>query len=174
MHSQLDCRHPNSTSSHKNIAVVVIVLYNRYLQAARPVCEAEQGCIGVSLYSPKINELVQPKTAITDTLLHAKASPMYTAQLPCSWGAAYRPAQWRTFRLWSQAQQREGKYGGDLELARGSGWAASWKRYVVPWAHFAVSIRLVVLCDENTYRCEHPWITVDRFFFCVITSQYFF
>mmetsp|Transcript_34149 Transcript_34149/g.102972 ORF Transcript_34149/g.102972 Transcript_34149/m.102972 type:complete len:720 (-) Transcript_34149:733-2892(-) len=102
-----------------------------YLQAARPLCEAEHGCIGVSLYSPKLNELVLPKVAITAKLERHNAESLYMAQVPCSWGAAYRPGSWRTFRQWAQTQSQSSKYGGDLSLGRGSGWAASWKRYLL-------------------------------------------
>jgi hypothetical protein len=102
-----------------------------YLQAARPLCQNENACIGVSLYSPKMNELVKPKKDITTDLQRHGASPLYMAQVPCSWGAAYRPKPWRTFRVWALTQPRDGKYGGDLELGQGSGWGASWKRYLL-------------------------------------------
>ena len=50
-----------------------------------------------------LNELVKPKEVITSLL----SGPAYMAQLPCSWGAAYRPAPWRLFRQWVQYQHRD-------------------------------------------------------------------
>lgn len=130
--------------------------FMQYLQAARPLCEDAGGCIGISLYSPKLNELVKPKAVITPELQQNGGSPLYMAQVPCSWGAAYRPQHWRKFRLWSVTQPREGKYGGDLELGRGSGWAASWKRYllelilVMDW-----SVMYPFFGDHSAYSTNH-------------------
>lgn len=97
-----------------------------WTNAAREVCGEDTKCIGVSLYSPMMNELVKPKTRLTSLL----RGPAYMAQVPCSWGAAYKPGPWRRFRRWVQYQDR-GRYSGDLDLALASGWAASWKRYLL-------------------------------------------
>jgi hypothetical protein len=78
-----------------------------------------------------LNEFVQPKEVVTQILRDSGASPAYTAQLPCSWGAAYKPGPWRMFRKWAAHQARSDKYLGDMYLARASGWAASWKRYLL-------------------------------------------
>mmetsp|Transcript_34965 Transcript_34965/g.91533 ORF Transcript_34965/g.91533 Transcript_34965/m.91533 type:complete len:808 (+) Transcript_34965:319-2742(+) len=93
---------------------------------ARAVCESNTQCIGISLYSPMMNELVKPKVPIS----HLLSGPAYMSQLPCSWGAAYKPDPWRLFRRWVQYQDR-GRYVGDLNLGQASGWAASWKRYLL-------------------------------------------
>ena len=106
-------------------------MFFRWAQNGRAVCENDALCIGVSLYSPMLNELVWPKTVLTSKLREADAAPAYTAQVPCSWGAVYKPGPWRTFRRWAAHQPREHKYGGDLNLGRASGWAASWKRYLL-------------------------------------------
>eukprot|EP00035_Acanthoeca_spectabilis_P039226 m.60300 g.60300 ORF g.60300 m.60300 type:complete len:816 (+) comp9500_c0_seq2:207-2654(+) len=97
-----------------------------WLNRARAVCGPDSQCIGVSLYSPMLNELVKPKKSVTKKL----EGPAYLAQIPCSWGAAYKPHPWRMFRRWVQFQDR-GRYSGDLDLAMASGWAASWKRYLL-------------------------------------------
>lgn len=135
-----------------------------------------------------MDELVKPKRSLTKKLLDAKAGPLYTAQLPCSWGAVYAPGPWRQFRKWSLFQSREGKYGGDLEMGQASGWAASWKRYllelmlVMDWtmlypfidgSHAAYSTNHVEIGehisvqDQSSRRLqyEHPLLNVPPPFF---------
>eukprot|EP00038_Savillea_parva_P001123 m.101566 g.101566 ORF g.101566 m.101566 type:complete len:800 (+) comp10398_c0_seq1:235-2634(+) len=102
-----------------------------WAQEGRVWCENKPLCIGVSLYSPMLNELVRPKAVLTEMLRAVHAAPAYHAQVPCSWGAAYKPSTWRKFRKWAAHQPRTGRYGGDLNLGQASGWAASWKRYLL-------------------------------------------
>jgi hypothetical protein len=93
--------------------------------------QVDSSCIGVSLYSPMLNELVKPKLHLTDGLKALSPDSAYMAQVPCSWGAAYKPAPWQKFRRWALHQSPDGSYGGELNLALASGWAASWKRYLL-------------------------------------------
>jgi hypothetical protein len=112
---------------------------------------------GVSLYSPRHNEIKYPMQWWWPRSSSAAGqSPAYLFQLPCSWGALFFRAHWRRFgqfyRVRTRApffnfshealqrgQHEQREVLGDPALAipesRASTWPRSWKRFLIDYMY---------------------------------------
>ena len=110
--------------------------------------------VGVSLYTPRLNEILYPQVRwLPDK---ATASNAFLLQVPCSWGALYLGSMWRDFvtfyharaqppffNFTQEAHQRGvGKNReplGDpavlLPRSRSNVWPRSWKRFMVDYMY---------------------------------------
>ena len=113
--------------------------------------------VGVSLYSPRLNEIHYPSKHWKPRWPSAvKAAPCFLFCLPCSWGALYFRAQWEAFLRFyelrahapfydfaSEASQKgrlaQREVLGDPALAipdsRASTWPRSWKRFMIDFMY---------------------------------------
>jgi len=100
-----------------------------WLEAMIPSCALDATCAGVSLYTPRVNELKTGKPIITQALLDLPGN-VYRQQLPCSWGAAYKASQWIMFRKWMAARvHNTSRYHLPVSIGRMLGWNKSWKKF---------------------------------------------
>eukprot|EP01062_Namystynia_karyoxenos_P028282 TRINITY_DN2144_c0_g1_i1.p1 TRINITY_DN2144_c0_g1~~TRINITY_DN2144_c0_g1_i1.p1 ORF type:complete len:429 (+),score=101.03 TRINITY_DN2144_c0_g1_i1:89-1375(+) len=126
---------------------------------------ADSKLLGVSLYRPVYDELTfQHMTAMVDN-----GNEPFGLQQPCSWGAVYFPAPWRSFRDWYLAR------GGDavnpmtkaagLPALSSNTWShrSSWKKYLIKYMYdkglFMVYPNLprrMVFSTNHLMKGEHP------------------
>ena len=92
---------------------------------------------GISLYSPRLNELRNPPEP--RDFQNSTSSPVVLAQLPCSWGAAYFPEHWKAFRAYySDRAFPLVPMLGDLHHIPGTTsnrWNRSWKKYFIEFSY---------------------------------------
>ena len=112
------------------------------------------GIVGVSLYTPRLNEIVYPQRKwLPDRVT---AMPAFMLQVPCSWGALFFGSVWRDFvdfyrrraapPFFDFAQEARqtgvGKHReplGDpalrLPRSRSNVWPRSWKRFLIDFMY---------------------------------------
>ena len=102
-----------------------------YLYAMLPFCSIDTTCAGVSLYTPRVNELDYARPKRLEIL--GQLPQLYGQQLPCSWGAAYKSYHWGMFRYWMESRmaKKYASYRTPPALLMGlmDGWANSWKKF---------------------------------------------
>ena len=113
-----------------------------------------RGLVGVSLYTPRLNEIAYPQQKWLPD--RATASTVFVLQVPCSWGALFLGSAWRDFLKFyhmrvkkpffdfaqEAAQRGIGKNReplGDPSLAlprsRSNVWPRSWKRFLIDFMY---------------------------------------
>ena len=111
--------------------------------------------VGISLYSPRLNEIHYP-SQFWRPYWAVKKAPCFLFCLPCSWGALYFRAQWEAFLRFyehrahppfysfaSEAHQKGKLHNreviGDPALgipdSRASTWPRSWKRFMIDFMY---------------------------------------
>ncbi|XP_009770821.1 uncharacterized protein [Nicotiana sylvestris] len=89
----------------------------------------------ISLYTPRLVEVVKerPKWNATDFFKHIHPNTPYLHQLPCSWGAAFFPKQWREFYVYMNMRFTEDAKQNPVQIPRSrtNGWQASWKKFLI-------------------------------------------
>ena len=109
--------------------IQVSVAMFEWLEQTLPLCSADANCAGVSLYTPRLNELRYGKPQVA-AILSRLSGNMYRQQLPCSWGAAYRGHHWQVFRGWMAARVPiQGLYYLPIAMGRVLNWRQSWKKF---------------------------------------------
>jgi hypothetical protein len=100
---------------------------------------------GISLYTPRIQELTYPRERINPYLEFSTESTPFLFQVPCSWGALYFPEQWRQFHgymagrlLWKRDQEYNASQPTPGSIpdvfvpkSRSNSWKHSWKKYFI-------------------------------------------
>lgn len=89
--------------------------------------------IGVSLNTPRYNEIAMPNVDWLPTNVISEAESQFLFQLPCSWGALYVPWHWRSFLQyynWRWNQTEEALHASVPDSATRY-WIRSWKKYLV-------------------------------------------
>ncbi|KAL1524388.1 hypothetical protein AB1Y20_019283 [Prymnesium parvum] len=106
--------------------------------------------VGISLYTPRLNEIAYPQTKwLPDK---ATDSPVFLLQVPCSWGALFLGSVWAEFLRFYEERVRPPFFNFSQEAAqRGTGkdreplgdprlflphsrsnvWPRSWKRFMI-------------------------------------------
>ena len=103
--------------------------YAEWIVAGRRACDADNACVGLSLYSPSVSELTdnEERRSVATRVGHG---PAYLAQLPCMVAPVFKSQPWRVFRSWEQhLSSTNGDYAGDLDLGRAAQWPAAWRRH---------------------------------------------
>ncbi|KAJ1638524.1 hypothetical protein T492DRAFT_943726 [Pavlovales sp. CCMP2436] len=102
-----------------------LLMYRHGDEAAR-----EQRMIGISLYTPRLVEVVRPRRRLD---LYAQlGGRAFLQQLPCSWGALFFPEHWRVFR--DYVLHRMSQEASASVMIPGSvvdGWKGSWKKFLI-------------------------------------------
>lgn len=88
--------------------------------------------IGVSLYTPRLIEVVLPRKKWNSWVAFGNRSTPYLQQLPCSWGAVYFPSPWKAFHSYLTNQIRNATTV-KIPHSATNGWAGSWKKYLIEW-----------------------------------------
>ena len=102
--------------------------------------------MGISLYTPRIVETVSHRPRLA---LPASASPAVLYQVPCSWGALYFPAPWRSLLTAPPSASR-------IPGSTTNTWHQSWKRrmfelmYARGWVLLYPSFR-----NETSFATNH-------------------
>ncbi|KAL3931749.1 MAG: hypothetical protein SGPRY_000993 [Prymnesium sp.] len=106
--------------------------------------------VGISLYTPRLNEISYPQTKWLPS--QATSSPVFLLQVPCSWGALFVGSAWAEFINFYQIRTKAPFFNfsqeweqrgigkdreplGDPRLfipyARSNVWPRSWKRFMI-------------------------------------------
>jgi len=97
----------------------------------------EGGLFGISLYTPRKNELItgKPRWNSNEFFFNhtGHRHTVYIQPLPCSWGAIYFPTVWMTFHHYLMYRQGTGKKV-EIKGSLTNGWSASWKKYFIEMA----------------------------------------
>ena len=123
----------------------------------RDVAEGARQLVGVSLYTPRLDEIAYPSRHWRPRWPSmAGSAPAFLFELPCSWGALFFRDYWRRFlRFYAQRGSppfynasyepfQQGKLAarevlGDRALAiansRASTWPRSWKRFLIDYMY---------------------------------------
>ena len=86
--------------------------------------------VGISLYTPRLIESVNPKEKIRFDSLFPENLFLY--QLPCSWGALYFSSHWRLFRDYMRHRLSMGDHV-EVYGSTTNGWKASWKKFMIEY-----------------------------------------
>lgn len=86
--------------------------------------------IGISLYTPRIIETVNPKIPIKFDRFVRKNLFLY--QLPCSWGAAYFAKPWKEYRDFMRHRIVKDDHV-EVYGSTSNGWKGSWKKYSIEY-----------------------------------------
>ncbi|KAI8620143.1 hypothetical protein BC830DRAFT_1164799 [Chytriomyces sp. MP71] len=128
---------------------------SRYLTSNNPYI------MGCSLYTPRLDEInpatdpQHPPEWHPSTLT---ADALFLFQLPCSWGAIYRGAQWTEFTnylTWRRALPPGTPFPA-IPQARSNTWNHSWKRYLIE--HMHLTSRVLVypsFRNETSFSTNH-------------------
>jgi len=134
--------------------------------------------VGVSLYTPRLNEIVYPQVRwLPDK---ATAANAFLLQVPCSWGALYLGSMWRDFVRFYRARARPPFFNftqeahqrgvgknreplGDpavlLPRSRSNVWPRSWKRFMVDYMYGRGYVMLYP--NMRHQQVGSPWISLD-------------
>jgi len=100
----------------------------------------EGGLFGISLYTPRKNELLGQRPRWNSTMFFAEKagkalqhSP-YIQPLPCSWGAMFFPHSWMKFHHYLQYRRSTG-HRVYIPGSTTNGWEESWKRFFIEMAY---------------------------------------
>ena len=92
---------------------------------------------GVSLYTPRLLELQQPRRrfdAHTELAQRPPACP-FLFPVPCSWGSVYFPRHWRQFQDYMARVLLKVEPPYTVPGSASNGWAASWKKHFIELVH---------------------------------------
>ena len=127
---------------------------NTYGPLGDPALMKARGLVGISLYTPRLNEIHYPQAKWLPSGM--TRSPVFALQVPCSWGALFVGSVWNEFLQFyarrvkppffnfsqEKAQRGVGKDReplGDPHLyipfARSNVWPRSWKRFMIDFMY---------------------------------------
>lgn len=104
-----------------------------YPDGKRATNQLAEHLVGVSLNTPRYNEIILPPQNWVPTDAIGHEANQFLFQLPCSWGALYFPWAWREFRefyAWRKSITLPKHYQVVPRSATNL-WERSWKRYLV-------------------------------------------
>jgi hypothetical protein len=125
--------------------------FYQYASHALAAHEDEHTIAGVALYAPRYNDYAHLPF---EPLQNGRSA--YLMQVPCSWGQAWTPIQWRTFRAWYE-ESEDDVVDRDRTLPdEVSGWpASSWKKYFASYLS-ATGRYFVYPYRSYTTNCSDP------------------
>mmetsp|Transcript_38396 Transcript_38396/g.62889 ORF Transcript_38396/g.62889 Transcript_38396/m.62889 type:complete len:694 (+) Transcript_38396:222-2303(+) len=101
--------------------------------------DSHPGLFGVSLYTPRRNELVHGKPRWNSNWYFWEKAKSWTTPyvqpLPCSWGAMYFPAAWMSFHRYLQYRMANPSVKVEIKGSLSNSWSASWKKFFMEMSH---------------------------------------